>query len=212
MKRGDWNETKTHRFWASKNGEDIWLLPRQFARYRSTMARSQRDWLKLQAPSKRLRKSRHHSHRAENFARYDLIQNHGRRSEVRHHLIRGRSPDEIAIKMGWPISVVKQVIELVRAEKAGSLEIDPFDVEGLSLIHKLDHYADTFGSWHLDDDLDSVVWTKVKPSSHRMAHMRKLVERAREHFDRTMPRRPGDVDWGIWRAIKDSRNFKPQTK
>lgn len=190
------------RFWQTKHGYELWLKPEKYDAYQAR-AKANRD--AKQAFDTRDRSARTRSERQ----RVILKRRHNAASwnkksgiaQIRHHMIRGRDAGTIAIRMGWCVSDVQSAMEFIRAEGCVQSR-DLLDQKSIRLLKWLDYYASRFGSWHLDDDPLTIVWCgKDKPSRHTCAAIKKMVAKAKAHFDALYPRGPGDNNWGLWRAV-----------
>lgn len=63
-------------------------------------------------------------------------------------------------------------------------------------------FAQQYGPWHLDDDVSDIVWSGKKPDDETIVLMQGVVDDAFAHFDKLLPRKPVNEDWGLWRAIQ----------
>lgn len=209
-KRGEWNDDKTKRFWNTlQSGKELWLTPGKFEHYKEVGRKSSLEWHKENAWKRDRTKDYQRQRNRELIKKHHNTALWHQRTvnELKHHVRKGRDVGDIAIRLNWPVSDVKAAIAKLGPMPA----VDPLDCFGRELIRRLDEYADKYGSWHLDDDVNSIAWANGKPHHLALKNMKFTVDRAREHFDRVFPRKDGDLDWGIWRAAKDSRNFKPKT-
>lgn len=78
-------------------------------------------------------------------------------------------------------------------------------------LTRLEAYGQKFGAWHLDDPVADVRWAcPVKPTPEDLLEMQELVDRLHSLSERVYTPVPGAHNWGLWRAIQDTRFYQQQ--